>query len=157
MNSALVIFNGIKFPFYLMEYSLARAKQQESSLHALFLKAGKEISEGYGFPSDLKATEEKIDIEDGEKDDLRIINHHIKLAMDMASSENVICTTELITDCSLEKISVIIKNFNEIYVDTAYDDENTSMLGNTTFKLTDLIEQAPSKIKQVPEDFINEK
>lgn len=155
MNSALVIFNGIKFPYYLMEYSLAQAKQQELQLHALFLKARKEISEGYGFPSDLKATEEKINIEDGENDDLRIINHHMKLAIDMAGSENVNCTTELITDCSLEDITKLIKNFDEVYVDTAYDDENTSMLGNTKFKLTDLIEQAPSKIKQVPEDFIN--
>jgi hypothetical protein len=157
MNSALVIFNGIKFPYYLMEYSLARAKQQESSLHVLFLKAGKEITEGYGFPSDLKATEKKTAIEESEDDDLRIINHHMKLAIDMAASENVNCTTELITDCSLEKISTLIKNYDEIYVDSAYDDENTSMLGNNKFTLTNLIEQAPSKIKQVSEDFISEK
>lgn len=51
MESVLVIFNGIKFPYYLMEYSIAQAKGHLASLHALFVTAKEEKEEGIYFPA----------------------------------------------------------------------------------------------------------
>ncbi len=151
MKAALVIFNGIKFPYYLIEYALTEAKQQQASVHALFLKAKKEVSEGYGFPSDFNQAENVTDINDALEDDIRIINHHMKLATDMAQSEGVACTNELITECSLEDILKITETFDIVYIDGAYDDENTSMLSNNRFKLADLMKRASSPVKLVYE------
>ncbi|MEO5998375.1 MAG: hypothetical protein ABIN89_16595 [Chitinophagaceae bacterium] len=152
MKSALVIFNGIKFPYYLMEYALAQAKENKAAMHLVFLRARKENSESYGFPSDLEATEEKSAVEDDEKYNREIIIHHMKLANDMVASEGITCKTELQTDCSIEEISHLMKNFDVVYIDADYDNENTSLLGNEKFSLSELIEEAPSKIKLVSED-----
>ncbi len=152
MKSALIIFNGIKFPYNLMEFVLAHVKQEQIPLHVLFLKAQKGVSEGYGFPSDINQTEEIDGIKNAQKEDISLINHHMKLAVDMAAFEGITCTTQLITDCSLKEILKIIDNHDEVYVDAAFDDDNTSMLNSNKFSLKDLIAQASSPIKVVSKD-----
>lgn len=152
MKSALVIFNGIKFPYYLMEYALAQVKEHEAEVHVIFLRAREENSESYGFPSDMKATEEKTAVEDDEKYNRDIIIQHMNLANDMAASEGITCKTELLIDCSIGEISILMKNFDVVYIDADYDNENTSLLGNEKFSLSELIEEAPSKVKLVSEE-----
>lgn len=152
MKSALIIFNGLKFPYYVVEYALAQIKQQNASLHNLFLKATKEISENYGFPSDLQVAEEITNREDAQKDDMNIINDHIKLVTDMARSEGVACTNKMITDCSLHEVLKLLNSFDSVYIDAGFDSESTSMLANNKFKLSELIARATVPVIVVAED-----
>ena len=152
MKSALIIFNGLKFPYYLVEYALVQTKQQNATLHTLFLKAKKEISENYGFPSDLQVAQEITDREDAQKDDMSIINDHIKLVADMAKSVGVACTNKLITSCSLHDVLKLMNSFDNVYIDAAFDSESTSMLGNNKFKLSELIARAAVPVTVVAED-----
>lgn len=149
MKPILVIFNGIQFPYYLMEYSLVLAWKQGLALHALFLTARREISETYAFPNDMELVEKAFISENLDKENSRIIKDRMKIASDMAIFEEVECTTEHITNCSLHQISGIITGYDQVFVDVKYDNENSSMLCNTAFSLAELMALAPAKIKQV--------
>lgn len=154
MKSVLVIFNGIKFPYYLLEYALAQAKEQGSTLHALFLKAASETEEGYGFPNDLDQAETLTDAGDAQKDDEKIIGHQVKLTQDMAAGENVPCKTELRTDSTLEEILEVAKTADLLCLDAAYDD-SSFLLNNTRIDFTALKNQASCPVKLVSEDMLS--
>lgn len=151
MKSVLVIFNGIKFPYYLIEYGIAQAKYHHASVHALFLKAGKESSEGYGFPSDMAQAETLTSSEDALQDDKKIISKQMRLAKGMAEMENVSCTTELITDCSLKEMLEVVKNYDLICLDVAFDDQTPALLTSNRFTARELIGQTASPVKLVEE------
>lgn len=152
MKSVLVIFNGIKFPYYLIEYSIAQAKAHAALLHVLFVIAKEEKDKGYGFPSDLSQTETLADSEDALKDDLKIIRHNMKLAADMAAEENIPCTTEILTGSSLEETLIVVNKFDLVCLDSEYDDDSDSMLTNNRFKLNDLVKQVTAPVKLVADD-----
>lgn len=152
MKSVLVIFNGIKFPYYLMEYSIAQAKGHSASLHVLFVTAKEEKEEGYVFPSDLSQTETLTDSEDALQDDRKIIRHNMKLATDMAAGENVPCTTEILPGSSLAETITVVNKFDLVCLDSDYDDETASMLTNNRFTLNDLMKQATAQIKLISDE-----
>jgi len=152
MKAILVIFNGIRFPYYLIEHAIAQAKEHTASLHALFLKAKEESGEGYGFPSDLDQAVSLTDAEDAGRDDKTIIRHHVKLAADMASTENVSFTSEVLTDSSLQETLKIVNGFGMVFLDAAYDDDSPSMLTNDRFTLKDLVEKASVPVKTISEN-----
>lgn len=151
MKSVLVIFNGIKFPYYLMDYAIAQAKYHHASVHALFLKAGKESSEGYGFPSDMAQAETLTNSEDALQDDEKIISKQMHLAEGMGEMENVTCTTEMMTDCSLKDMLELVKNHDLICLDVTFDDETPAMLTSNRFTSRELISQTSSPVKMVEE------
>lgn len=152
MKSVLVIFNGIKFPYYLMEYSIAQAKAHAASLHVLFVTAKDEKEEGYAFPSDLSQTETLTDSEDALKDDKKIIRHNMKLAADMATGENISLTTEILPGSSLKEILAVVNKFDLVCLDSEYDNDTDSMFTNNRFTLNDLIKQATAQVKLVTDD-----
>jgi len=149
MKSVLVIFNGIKFPYYLMEYSIAQAKGHSASLHVLFVTAKEEKDKGYGFPSDLSQTETLMDSEDALEDDRKIIKHNMKLAADTAAGENVPCTTEILLGSSLAKTLTVVNKFVLVCLDSDHDDDTASMLTNNRFILNDLMKQATAPVKLI--------
>ncbi|MEJ7769759.1 MAG: hypothetical protein WKF89_18210 [Chitinophagaceae bacterium] len=151
MKSILVIFNGIKFPFHLMEYALKQAKSQSASLHALFLKGKEETSTGYGFPSDLGQAENVTDSEDAREDDEKIIRHHMKLSEDMAITESIPFTSAILANSSLTETTHLMKPFHMVLLDAAYDVETNSLLTNDRFTAQDLIEKSSSPVTLVSE------
>lgn len=152
MKSVLVIFNGIKFPYYLMEYSIAQAKGHSASLHVLFVIAKEEKDKGYGFPSDLSQTETLTNSEDALQDDRKIIRHNIKLATSMAAEENIPCTTKILSGSSLAETLTVINKFDLVCLDSDYDDDTTSMLTNNRFTLNELMKQATSPVKLISDE-----
>lgn len=152
MKSVLVIFNGIKFPYYLMEYSIAQAKAHAASLHVLFVTAKDEKEEGYAFPSDLSQTETLTDSEDALKDDIKIIRRNMKLAADMTAGENIPYTTDILPGSSLEETLTVVNKFDLVCLDSDYDDDTDSMLTNNRFTLKDLMKLATAPVKLVADD-----
>ena len=73
MKKGLVISTGINFSHHMAQQAIAWAAGQRVPLHTLFLIAGREKEEGYGFPSDLDAAEKATTRVDAEKDDRRLI------------------------------------------------------------------------------------
>jgi hypothetical protein len=152
MQSVLVIFNGIKFPYYLMEHAVSQAKAHSASLHAIFLRAKEETDEGYGFPSDLDQAVTLTDAENAESDDNRIIGDHMKLAAKIAETEGVTFTMALLTDSSLSEVLHIVNGFDLVFLDAAYDDDSTSMLTNKRFTAEHLVDQASVPVQLISKE-----
>jgi hypothetical protein len=151
MKRALVIFNGIRFPFYLSDHAVAWAKNNTAHLHALFLKAEDEIKEGYIFPSDLDAAENLADADDTEKDNIKVIRSQMKLLAGMAITEKLSFTSELLTDLSLDDLIALTKETDTIFIDADYDRAGILALRNFTIK--DLVKKSRCPVEIVkPQD-----
>lgn len=146
MKTALVIFNGIKFPFYLAEQAIAWAKDNTADLQALFL-VGKEPGEGYVFPSDLDAAEKLADRNEAREKNIEIIRDQVKLLEDMARTKNVTCRSELLMNPSLKDVVNKAGHVERIFVDADYD--NTGLLSVTHFSLDHLLGKASCPVETV--------
>src|SRR5690606_41955314 len=80
----LLILNGIRFPFGLLNAAIDWCKQNGSALHAIFMKAEDEVGEGYVYPSDLEAAEDLNDTQDSE-------NRSEEHTSELQSRENLVC------------------------------------------------------------------
>lgn len=105
MAKAAMIFNGIRFSFEVANRAISWAKQHDASLVAVFLKAKKEVKEGYIFPSDLDVAENLSSTEDAEISNIRVIESNILILEHQATSENVELHIQLLTDPTIEELS----------------------------------------------------
>lgn len=146
MEQALILFNGLKFPHYVAEHALKTAKEQSMSLLALFL-AGREIEEGYIFPSDLDAAQNVTDKEDAELDDLRVIRSQMQLLENMAKAEGVACKTELLVNPSQGDVSSKARHAQIIFIDANYSD--TGLMAATNFDMEKLLDEFSCSVQKV--------
>jgi hypothetical protein len=147
MKTALVIFNGIRFPFYLADHVIEWTEKNTASLHALFIKAKHREKEGYVFPSDLDAAEHLTGTEDIEHGDVLVIRSQMKLLEDMAKTENIPFKSELLTDPLLKDILEIAKGSDILFIDA--DDNESGILSVTTFRMKDLVKKSPCPVETI--------
>jgi hypothetical protein len=147
MKKALVIFNGIRFPFYLADYAIAWAKKNSANLHALFIKAKHREKEGYVFPSDLDAAEHLTGTGDIEHGDVLIIRSQMKLLEDMAKTKDISFKSELLTDPYQEDILEMAKGSDILFIDA--DDDETGILSVTSFRMNDLVKKSSCPVESI--------
>ena len=147
MKTGLVVFNGIRFPFYLADQVIAWAKKNGGSIHALFIKAEHREKEGYVFPSDMDAAEDLTGTADVEHGDVRIIRSQIKLLEDMAKTQNIPFRSELLTDPSLDDMLARAKRSDILFIDA--DDNESGILSVTSFRMKDLVKKSPSPVETI--------
>jgi len=143
----LVIFNGIRFPFYLVDHVIAWSKNNNANLHALFIKAKHEVNEGYIFPSDLDAAEELSDNSDAEQGDEHVIQSQIKILEDMAKTKDIPFKSEVLIEPSLEDILAKAKGQNILFIDHDFNEEG--ILSVTRWKLGNLIKKSPCPVEAI--------
>ena len=102
MSKAALLFNGIKFPFPVIDRAFNWAKQDQGSLVAIFLKAEKDTAEGYVFPSDLDAAEDLSENEDATASHENIIQSNIRMLQHRAADEHTELRVVQLTDPSEE-------------------------------------------------------
>jgi hypothetical protein len=149
MKTALVIVNGIKFPYFLADHAIAWAKREQGKLHALFLTSGEEMPEGYVFPSDIDLAETLKDTTDSEKDSNTIIRSLMKMLDGMATTEGVTCDAERLNDASLEQVLEKTKQAAILFIAPGYGE--TAMQAVTDFQMQELIDQAACPVEVVKE------
>jgi hypothetical protein len=147
MRQALVIFNGIRFSHSLVEKALAWAKQNSGGISALFL-ASHETEDQYAFPSDLDAAQKVTDKEDADQDDMRVIESQIKLMENMAKSEGVDFTSEIMVDRSLDEVLSKVRGASIIFIDAREEDE-AGLMEVRKFKMKELVERLPGTVEKV--------
>jgi hypothetical protein len=147
MRPALVIINGLGFPYFLADHAIAWAKQEGGELLALFLSSGKEVPEGYGIPSDIDLAETLTNKQDTEKSSLKIIQDQMDLFADMAKTAGVTCNVELLTDPKLEQVLEKTDQATILFAVPGYGD--TAQLAITRFSIQDLIDQARCPVETV--------
>jgi hypothetical protein len=147
MKTALVIVNGIKFPYFLADDAIAWAKKEGAHLHALFLTSGEEMPEEYAFPSDIDLANTLTDIRDTEKDSAIIMRDQMNLFKNMAKTEGVTSEAELLNDPTLEQVLELTAGPVLLFVAPGYGD--TAQLAVTRFRLQEVIDNAHCEVKIV--------
>ena len=149
MKKGYIIFNGIRFPYYLVDHAIAWAEKNKTGLVALFLKGG-EQEEGYPFPSDLDAAEKLKNKEDAEKDDEAIIRDDTKLLQHMAKSKGVEIQVEELKDPTINEVLKKIKDAAVVFVDANADPDDIA--APTKFTLKELVGKLGLPVEQVDEE-----
>lgn len=139
MSKGLIIFDGIRFPHHVVDHAISWAKNNGASLKALFL-FGREYEEGYLFPNDLDEAQDVTDKEDAEKDDMRLINSHIRLLEGAAGS--VKFESEILVDPELDEVLLRASDAQAVFIDANH--EETGLMPLTKFDYEDLLKQLPS-------------
>jgi len=147
MKKALIILNGIRFPYKLVDRAIEWSKTNGSSLHAIFVKAEDEVKEGYIFPSDLDAAKKLSTTQDSENASIKVIESQIKLLHDRSVFQNVPFTYELLTDPPLDEIISKAKSAQMMFLDG--NDEGVGTLSVNTFKMADLKAHSPCAVEVV--------
>lgn len=148
MATATVIFNGIRFPFYLMDRAVSWSKENKAELQVIFLQATSQEREDYAFPSDIDAAEKLTNEKDAEQGNEKIILQYINLIKDVCAAKNLKCEIERLTDSSLDEVLERLNNTDRIFLDQA-EDRNPAPLANDNFTMKDLFEKNPSKTEFV--------
>jgi hypothetical protein len=147
MKKALLVFNGIQFPFYLVDHALDWATKNNGSLQALFVHSKSEPCEGYLFPSDIDPAEDIFDKEDAEKSNENVIRSQIKLFLDMAAGKNVPAQAQELINPSLPDMEKITEPADILFVDAEYD--KAFLLAGEGFHLKALLKVAKCPVETV--------
>lgn len=153
MKNGLVIVNGIKLPYFLTDHAIAWAKKEGGRLTALFLSSGKEMPEGYVWPSDIDLAETVTDISDTEKSSIKIIRDEMNLLRNMLKGENIKGEVEYMVDPTLDEVLEKAKTATIMFMAPGYGE--TAQLAITTFSLQDLAEKSPCPVEAISDQSSN--
>jgi len=149
MKTILIILNGIRLPFHVIDFAISRAKENTSEIYALFLKGGHEQSKGYIFPSDLGSTETGVSDAEVLKEDETIIYDNMKMVRSMVEAEKIPYREILRTNASLSEIGTMSEDADLIVLDENFD--HATLLGDKKVSLKGLMEKISKPIEVVPE------
>jgi hypothetical protein len=121
MKEALVILTGIHYSNAVADTAIDWAAKHGVPLRVVFIEAGREKHEGYGFPSDYSRAEHITNTDDAEKDDQAVVRDYEKLLQDMAREKQVSATTSMLTAPSMNEILSLTKEASLVFVDANYD------------------------------------
>lgn len=146
-KTAVVIINGISFPYALVDHALAWAKKERAQLRALFLTSGREMPEEYVFPTEIDLDKNIIDSNDSQKDGVNILRGHAKLFMDMLKAEGLSGSVEHINNASLHTVQERVKSATTLII--APESGEITLQAITRFSLQELIDHAPVAVEVV--------
>ena len=149
MKTILIILNGIRLPFHVIDFAISRAKENTSEIYALFLKGGHEQSKGYIFPSDLGSTETGVSDAEVLKEDETIIYDNMKMVRSMVEAEKIPYREISRTNASLSEIATISEDADLIVLDENFD--HGTLLGDKKVSLKGLMEKISKPVELVPE------
>jgi hypothetical protein len=147
MKTAIVIINGIKFPYFLTDRAIAWAKQEQAQLNALFLISGEEMPEEYAFPSDIDQAENLKDVKDAEKASGNILQSQLRLFDTMLKADGLTGKGEVLQAPTLEQVLQKAANADLLFVAPDYGE--TAQQAVTGFKLQELTDKAACQVEVV--------
>ena len=147
MKTALVIFNGIQFHYYLVDHAINWAVKNNGDLHGLFLYSDKEPKEGYVFPSDIDPAENLYNKSDARKNNEKIIVGQIKLFTDMVKAKGISVYTEEISNPILKEVLEITEGAEVLFMDIDY--KKAVLLACTSLDLKELVNESKCPVEMV--------
>lgn len=116
MEKAIILFNGIKLPFPLIERAFGWASQSKGEILAIFLRAKKDAAEGYIFPSDLDAAENLTSTEEAGASHELLIDSNIKIVTNQGARESIDLKTTVLVDPTEEQLQQLTAGSTRIFV-----------------------------------------
>lgn len=149
MAKAALLFNGIKFPFDVVDRAISWAKQSKGSLVAIFLKAEKIDKEGYIFPSDLDAAENLAENNAANTNLSLIIDSNIRILEHQAIGEHIEVRTALLTDPTDEELLDQLGGSEFIF--TSKEIAEPGALTSDSINLKRIFKDPPSRMELIQE------
>ena len=150
MNVGTLLFTGPFLPYHVLDYAISWAKENEGSLHALFIVPGKLAEEGYSFPNDLDDAENLTTHVDAEKGTKQIMQKEIRYLEKRANSSHIPVRTEILFSPSIEQVLVRINQTEIIFIDKNAED-NPEQMEDLPFTLEDIRDKSSRHFLSVGE------
>ena len=122
MSKAAILFNGIRFPFVVIDHAFEWARGADHSLRVIYLLARHEISDGYVFPSDLDISENLSDDAETTRDNDAVIRSNMQMLNHRAQLEGISFESLVLIDPSTKQLSEAVKDCKYIFVDEDIDE-----------------------------------
>jgi hypothetical protein len=149
MAKAALLFNGIKFPFNVVDRAISWAKQSKGSLVAIFLKSEKMEKEGYIFPSDFDAAENLAENRAANTNLSLIIDSNIRILEHQAIGEHIEVRTALLTNPTDEEL--LDQLGGSEYIFTSKEIGEPGALTSDSSSLKKLLKDLPSRMELIQE------
>ena len=149
MKTLLIILNGIRLPFHVIEFAISKAVENRCEIFALFLRGGHEQSKGYLFPSDLRTAEHWASDSQALNEDETIISDNMKMVRSMVETEKIPYREIVRTNASLSDIASISEEADLIVIDENFD--HPTLLSDKKVSLKELKKKISKPIEIVPE------
>jgi hypothetical protein len=151
MSKATLLLIGPGLPYHVLDFAIAWAKDNESSLKALFLVPGNLPEEGYPFPNDLDSSENittEVEAEKGIKD---IIQQEIRFIEKRCKASHIPVATDAIYSPTLQQVLSNIDR-SEIVIIDKNAEENEDDLKDLSFSVADIAKKTSVHFAYVGEN-----
>ena len=116
MTKVAVLFNGIRFPFKVIDRAFEWCKKENGLMLAVYLLAEDADPEGYIFPSDIDAAEDISDDDDSVSDNEKVVKSHINMLKNRAAAEQITFQSIVLHDPEEELLSDTLQGYEYIFV-----------------------------------------
>ena len=151
MSTATVLFKGPALPYHVLDYAISWARENEGSLHALFLVPGDMPEEGYPFPNDLDEAEDMMTERDAEKGLREIIQEEIRFVERRCNASHIPVTSDIIFSPSLKKVLDIISSSEVIFIDKRIEEDTDDEVSELDFSISDLLHKSSGQVVAIGE------
>jgi hypothetical protein len=151
MKTAGVVFNGIQFPFTLMDQAILWARNNRASLHAIFLISDETGLSGLNLADNARAMDEQLKKEESQKNTETYLTHQRKLVEDTAAVEKIPCLTEIRQNPAISDILSISEKWDILFLDADADPAH-SLHAVRNFTMEELMERSACNVAWVHKD-----
>lgn len=152
MKTIVIIINGINLPYHVIEYAIEKAKENSATIFVLFLKGKHEPPKGYGYPSDLPATETWTSEEEAISEDEHLITDNMNMVKQMIEDEKISCRFALKTNASVRDVAKTVEESDLIVVDEKFDEG--FLLSDQKISVEDLKKEINKPIVMLPQNHV---
>jgi hypothetical protein len=144
MEKAYILFNGIQYPFEVVEAAISWALQSKGQLVALFIHAADAPKEGYIFPSDLDAAESFNTTQDASSSHLATIKSNMKMLDNEARRHAISLETKELTDPEDEALLQELSDAVMLFASSKIEEQGVLTVDSVDWQR--LLHEHPSKI-----------
>ena len=144
MEKAFIIFNGIQYPFPVVEAAISFVRQSKAILVALFVRAKDAPAEGYLFPSDLDAAENANTRDDANASHEAVLESNMRMLEHEAGRQDVSLHIKTLIEPSDDDLMDELKDAVMIFA--ADNLEQQGILTVDSIDWARMVHEHPSKV-----------
>jgi hypothetical protein len=152
MSTATMLFKGPALPYHVLDYAISWARENEGSLHALFVVPGNMPEEGYPFPNDLDEAEDMMTERDSQKGLREIIQQEIRYLERRCNASHIPVSSEMLFSPSMQKVVESISSSEIIFIDKKVEEErDDDEMSQVDFRIGDLLRKSSRQVVSIGE------
>lgn len=150
MSYATLLFPGTSLAYHVLDYAVDWAKENEGSLHVLFLHPGTVPPEGYPFPNDLDEAEDMTTEVEAQQGVKQILKQEARYIEKRANASHIPAKTEILFSPSIDQVIARVNHSEIIFIDKSLE-ENPETFEGLEFDLQELKHKTSRHLYEVGE------